>query len=232
MKPRIVIIGICLALGVATIAGVTVQSRRLDGLRADQQQLQLEIQKLSSGLSRPETQPDGSNGVRTRPSASPSPELLRLRNQVSLLSRRQRELAGVPVENERLRARLASARTNAANVLPPGYIRKSEARFAGYATPEDALQSMLWAMQNRDFTNLMAAFTPEIARQMQKEIERTGKTPEEFFKDSEALPGMNIVNRKVETNDLIELQVEIVPGQDAQPIRFRQINGQRKMDSH
>jgi hypothetical protein len=232
MKPRPVIIGFCLALCVATIAGVAVQGRRLDALRAEEQQLQLEIQKLNFNPAGPEIRPDESNRARTRPSISPSSELLRLRNQVSLLSRRQRELAAVPAENERIHARLAEARTNAANALPPGYVRRSEARFSGYMEPEATLQTMLWAIQNRDFTNLMASFTPEIAGEFQKELERTGKTAEEFFKGSEVLPGMNVVSRNSTTNDLMELQVEIVPGQGTQTIRFRQVNGEWKMDSH
>jgi hypothetical protein len=29
----------------------------------------------------------------------------------------------------------------------------------GYNTPEDTLQSLLWAVQNRDLTNLLQAFT-------------------------------------------------------------------------
>jgi hypothetical protein len=232
MKPRPVSIGICLALCVATIAGVAVQGRRLDALRADEQQLQLEIQKLNANPAGPEIRPDEANRPGTRPSISPSSELLRLRNQVSMLSRRQRELAAVLAENDWIRARLAEARTNAANVLPQGYIRRSEARFVGYATPEDTLQTMLWAMQKRDVTNLMASVTPEIAREMQKDMERTGKTSEEFFKGSEAISGLNVVGHNTTTNDLIELQVEIVPGEDARTIRFRLINDQWKMDSH
>jgi hypothetical protein len=219
MKPRSVIIGVCLTLCVATIAGVAVQGRRLEALRAKEQQLQLEVQSVET------------NHVVMRPSTSPSSELLRLRNQVSLLSQRQRELAAVPEENERLRARFAAARTNAANVLPPGYIRKSEARFVGYASPEDTLQTMLWAIQHHDFTNLVGSFTPAIAREMQEGMERTGQTAEQFFKGWEVVPGMSVVSRNTVSNDLVELEVAIAPG-DAKTIPFRIINGEWKMDSH
>jgi hypothetical protein len=232
MKSRGFIIGICLALCGATIAGVAMQGRRLSDLRAEEQKLQLEIQSLKVTPAQPELQPAEFNDAGTRPTASPSPELLRLRNQVSLLSRRQRELAGVAAENERLRAGMVGGRTNAATALPPGYLRKSEARFAGYATPEDTLQTALWAMQNRDFTNLMASFTPGIAREMQKGMEQTGQTAEEFFKGWEMLPGLNVVSRNPTTNGLIELKVEMVPGQDSLPFRFRQLNGEWKIDSH
>lgn len=232
MKPRVLIIRICLTLCVLTIAGVAVQGRRLDALRAEDQQLRLEIQKFSSDPARPDTQPDESSDTGTRPSTSPSSELLRLRNQVSMLSRRQRELAAVPAENERLRARLTEARTNAANTLPPDYIRKSEARSVGYATPENTLQTMLWALQNRDFASLRASFTPEKALELDEELERTGKSAEQFFEGADAFPGMSIVSRNSATNDLVELQVEIVPGQDSQTLQFRLINGEWKMDSH
>ena len=45
--------------------------------------------------------------------------------------------------------------------LPPGYIRKSEARMVGYSTPDDTLQSFLWAIQNRDLTNVLQALAPD-----------------------------------------------------------------------
>src|SRR5207249_1979942 len=103
-------------------------------------------------------------------------------NQVAQLIRRQRELANVPVENERLQTRIPSARTNAAKPLPPGYIRAGEARNLGYASPEAALETLLWAIRNRDFPTVVASFSPEAARELEQEMKRKADSTEEFFK--------------------------------------------------
>ncbi|MSU58001.1 MAG: hypothetical protein EXS35_07455 [Pedosphaera sp.] len=137
----------------------------------------------------------------------------------------------MPAENEKIRARLAAARTNAVKALPAGYIRKSNARFAGYTTPEATVESMLWAMQHRDFPKVLASLSPEMAGEMRKGIEEGHTTIERIFDDAEKLPGLNVVGRNVTTNGLIELVIEIVPGEHTRTTRFRQINGEWKIDS-
>ena len=210
MKPRPVIIGICLAFCVATLAGVAVQARRLDALRAEEQQLQSEIQMVET------------NGVVTRPSISPSSELLRLRNQVSMLSRRQRELAAVPAVNEWLRSDMATRGT-------------SEARFVGYATPEAALQTMTWAIQNHALTNLLGSLTPASALAMRRSMKnQTDATIEEVVRKWQLPSRMNLVNRITVAEDIVELQVEFVPadppGSPPGNLRFRLINGEWKFE--
>ena len=39
---------------------------------------------------------------------------------------------------------------SSSGTLPPGYVRKRQARLVGYNTPEDTIQSFLWAVQNHD----------------------------------------------------------------------------------
>lgn len=229
MKSRTLVIAGCLAVCGLSIAGAVLQARQINGLREEGERLQQQLRDLQDE----QTARASSSAIAEPALGSPSSELLRLRNQVSQLMRRERELAGLQVENERLRIQAASARTNAAKPLLPGYIRKSEARNLGYTTPEATLETMLWAIRVRDFTNLLAAFTSEIAGKMQREMERSGRTLEEFFRDAEALPGMRPVDRTMPDDDTIELKVEIVPGSGAevQPMRFRRVNGEWKMDS-
>ena len=230
MKPRTLIIGVSLSICGLTITGVVLQARQLDALREEGQRLRQKLKHLRDE----EARTVSSAAVTKQAVSPPSLELLRLRNQVSQLLRRQRELANVQTENERLRTRIATARTNAANGLPLGYIRKSEARNMGYTSPEATLQTLLWAIQNRDFTNLVASFTAESAREMQEQMKRSGNSVAEFFKDAEFLPGFNVLNRVATGDDALELKVEIVPGNGAyaQPMRFRLINGEWKMESH
>ena len=90
-----------------------------------------------------------------------SPELLQLRSQVTLLSAQVRGLNFVTQENARLRGQLAAAAQNTATgiQLPPGYVRKNQARLAGYKTPEDTLQSFFYG----HFENLFSLYTDPLA---------------------------------------------------------------------
>jgi len=114
-----------------------------------------------------------------------SRELLQLRNRVNMLTHRNRELAGVQSENERLRLLITERQTNGPTALPPGYIRRSQARMVGYNTPQDTLQSFLWAIKNHDTTNVLLALTPEQAEWYQSEAQRAGSF-EKLFEHSDA----------------------------------------------
>jgi hypothetical protein len=215
----------------ATFAGVLLKKQELANLRSEQQSFIAQLgtpSDAASPVSEATTKPAG-----PRQPATPSLELLRLRSEVARLTGRRRELAAVRDENERLRAQVAASRTNmsAGNALPPGYVRKSDARFVGYNTPADTIQSLLWAIQNRDITNMMEAFTPEEARQLQKETQRSGE--EEFFKNASIVPGMRIRSQQQMPDGSIEMEVEMVPGEPLpERMRLRQVNGQWKLQSH
>jgi len=100
----------------------------------------------------------------------------------------------------------------------------------GYNTPDDTLQSLLWAVRNHNFTNVLQAFTPEEAEQLQAKARKSDQFTEDFFRDSAAFVGMAIVGRKQDTNDgSIDVEVEVMPGMPLDGFSFRQINGQWKI---
>lgn len=196
MNSRILITSTSIVVFVAAIAGVLMQARQLNYLRAQQRSAVVRIDPTKSVVMQPAGSEPAPRPTEASSTASPSLELLGLRNEVTRLTERRRELSAARGENERLRVQLATSRTNmsAANALPPGYVRTSEARFMGYNTPADTIQSLLWAVQNRDFTNLVEAFTPETARQIQQDVQRSGA--EEFFKKPSIIPGMRILSQQ------------------------------------
>ena len=165
------------------------------------------------------------------PVVSPSDELLRLRNEVSQLTRRERELAGVQSENERLRTQVASARTNTATHLPANIFRKSAARNMGRATPDATLETFLWAIRNRDLPVFLDCFTPEAATQIKQHAEAGGKSVEQFFEGSDGImPIINVVER-LEIDGQLQYRVETALGDSStELIRFRLINGEWKME--
>ena len=224
---RILITFASVATCIATLALVTVQRRELASMRARKQQL----------LTQTDTPESVSPIIANEPTTtiskpSPSIELLRLRGEVGQLERRKRALNNARAENETLRTQLATRGTNApgAFVLPAGYIKKSEARFSGYGTPEDTIQSLLWAIQNQDATRVLQAFSPETAQHLETEIQRRG-SPEEFFKDVKALPGMRIIEKETEPDGTAVLTVEMLPGDEThtERIRLKQFDSQWKL---
>jgi hypothetical protein len=215
---------------VAVICGMAVQQGQLTRLRAEERQFMAQMTPTpDSPAQRTAVSPE------TRSAASPVPsELLRLRSEVTRLTERRRELAGARAENERLRAQLASQSTNAAAGTrpPPGYLRKAEARMVGYNTPEDTIQSFLWALQSHDFTNLLQVLTPDQAEYLRDRLRQSNRPIKEFFDEAEAVPGMVILSRKQrpEGPGSLELEVEVGPNVPHQPISLRQIGGQWKID--
>jgi hypothetical protein len=232
MNWRASISGFLVVVCLATLLGVWAQRGQLAGLRTEQRQL---LAQLSTSADRSAStgtaEPVGARPVAPHPTLVATPELLRLRNEVTQLAERRRELASARADNERLHAQLAGRGTNgpAGYKLPPGYLRKSEARFVGYSSPENTIQSLLWSIQNHDMTNMVQAFASDQADQLMADIAQSKRSSEDYFHDASVLPGMGILSRKQLPDGSVELEVEMAPGLNPAPIRMRQFGGQWKI---
>ena len=201
------------------------KSRQVSELR--QKQKELLAQLSTSAESAPVTPP---NSEQAKPADdSNTSELLRLRAEVNRLTRRKQELMAVSAENQRLKAQLASSSTNSKAPLPNGYIRKSAAQNRGYDTPQNTLETFLWALQTQNITNFLDTFTPEAADNMRKVIESSSASVEDFFRLTKAMPGLRIMSTERTADGTIRAQVEIAPGVNPESMRFRQIDGQWKL---
>jgi hypothetical protein len=232
MNRRALLGGFLILVCLAALWGVWGQRNQIAGLRAEQQQSLAQPAASPDGPASPGTaEAPGATSGTPQPALIITPELLRLRNEVTRLTERQRELAGVRADNERLRAQVASKGTNGHGgfQLPPGYVRKSAARFVGYNSPDDTIQSLLWSIQNRDTTNLLQAFAPDQADQLREQLAQATRSSGDFFSDAGSVPGMAILNRKQLPDGSVELEVEMAPGLNPAPIRMRQFGGQWKI---
>ena len=100
----------------------------------------------------------------------------------------------------------------------------------GYSSPDDTLQSLLWAVQNRDLTNVLQAFSPEQAEELRAQAGGSRESVEEFFSKATELVGMRVLKRDQEAGDgSMAVEVEVAPGMPTERISFRQINGQWKI---
>jgi hypothetical protein len=91
---------------------------------------------------------------------------------VTTLRREKEEFEKLRAENQKLRASQAAAAAGQPQLtdikIPKAYPRENWA-FTGYADPEAAMQSVLWAAASRDPATILAGFTPEQIAQMQTE---------------------------------------------------------------
>jgi hypothetical protein len=226
-----------IALSLLAMWKVVDQHGELAALRAKQQRLLAELaQPVDNSATTPATVPGPAAADSSGDTTVPL-ELLKLRGQVTLLTQRRDDLAGVRAENEKLQAQLAARATNPAAAMPPGYIMRSKAKWSGFSTPEDTLQTFLWAIQNHDLTNLFAAVSPRLARQFQEELARKGGAVSTFL-DQGALssfPGARVLDRQTQPDGSVILQVQVdprsaKPDHGLGPMRFRFIDGRWKLD--
>jgi hypothetical protein len=209
MKNRTLLILLLSGIALAATLGVCLQGKELSQLRSNRAQL------LSgdSPVSEPAATSPPPGGVISS-SPDQQSELLRLRNEISQLNRRKKELAIASSENSRLKAELQAKA--AASKPMPGYVRQSEAVMAGFARPEDTLQTFLWALRNGDTNTLFQTFTPKL---------RPSR-----LEDLKAFVGMGITARTNLPDGAIRLTVHIASGLPDIGIVLRDFNGAWKMD--
>jgi len=213
-------------LCLCTVSAVLMQRAQLAGWRTSHQIIGEAVQSPAGPAA------DQDSGAASQGSLSDgeSRELMHFRAEVTTLTARKRALASVAETSERLRAQLAIGATNSDGVpLPAGFIRKAEARFVGYGTPENAVQSWLWAIQHHDFGKLIEALSPGAAQHMQAQLEEKGD-PDKFFKGLDSIAGLAVQGRQVLPDGSVELQVYIAPGLPPQKMQLQLLEGEWKMD--
>jgi hypothetical protein len=232
------------ALCGAALWGILAQGRHVSELQAEQ--------KLLESGGPPPTAPPAETHATPIPAPEVPRELLQLRAEVAGLSQQQRELSAARQENERLRLQLEDRRTNRAaqKRADAAFIRASEAKWLGYNTPEDTLQSMFWAAQNHNLEKFLEAITPEIAEEFKsrfKDSDNPEEAAKKLFDDEGRIPaGFRIIGREQAADGAVALIIQVAhhtgavvrpnsglePGlavDSSEAIRFERIAGQWKM---
>jgi hypothetical protein len=206
----------------AALWGLLAQARQVSELQTEQKRLESAYRATNAPPAEPAAAPD--------PTPEVPRELLQLRAEVARLSQQQRELSGARKENEKFRLQLENRRTNSASLkaVGAGYIRMSDAKWLGYNTPEDTLQSAFWAMRNHDLEKYLDALEPDVAAAIRESESRNAG---DFFKGKVIPPVFRIKGEQQIEKGYVEVQVEI--SADISPISFalRQVNGQWKLVS-
>ncbi|MBE7502080.1 MAG: hypothetical protein HS113_17650 [Verrucomicrobiales bacterium] len=159
-------------------------------------------------------------------------ELIRLRGEVTRLRQQVRDLDGVRAEHQRLRTSLglppaptnaappgASGATGTGAVLPPParYLRRQDAQFAGFATPEAALQSVLWAIEHRDANALLSSTTEDVRGRLLEVL--ASDHAERMWEGLRLVQGLRLLSTEPAGDELV-IQAEFLPGEPAESIRL------------
>ena len=101
-------------------------------------------------------------------------ELLRLRGEAGRLRKENQELAKLREENQQLRAAMTASQGLHASKLTPeaDYWPKDSWVFAGYATPESTLQSLLWSASKGEMKSLLASTTGEAQKHLEDDLKQ------------------------------------------------------------
>jgi hypothetical protein len=196
-------LGICVIVvaGIATILVIQHQAQteltdENQSLRQQMTQLQNDNESLSNLVAQGNSSPSRPDDQLT--------ELLRLRGEVRLLRQQVNETKQKivpPTASSPEPAKLAGHR-------PGIYISKDQLVFAGYATPEAALESMTWAMMSGTYDQVNQSLPPEMLAEQLKNPKGREQFEAGQAKAATVMKGIQIVAKKVLADDKVELKVK------------------------
>jgi len=225
-------------LVLASLAVHVVERRRISGLRQANEALREEraaAQQLIEAKSNDQSGPEELERLR-----SEAREVHKLRNEVSQLRAGMKEADQLRAENQRLRAAGKPLQAAPGTGLPgpaapasqEGYYAKENWAFIGYATPEAALQSVIWAMREGDTRTLLASVTPEEMERMQKEwgSKSEAQVSADAKRGTDKISGIRILESKTLSDDEVVLCVYAAGGEDkVQKISMKRSGAEWKM---
>jgi hypothetical protein len=141
-------------------------------------------------------------------------ELLRLRGEAGLLRRQTRELEAVRNENLQARGGVPAATA--------GYWPRGSWAFAGYASPDAALQTHLWAASNGDLNALRAGVTGELRKQMDQELAGKSETEASIKARNEfaIFKSVRVLNSEVQADDAVVLTAVFEANTSTQTVKL------------
>jgi len=171
-------------------------------------------------------------------------ELHQLRGDVARLQGQADEAARLRAANERLRVRASAQPTVAADGLSapveplpsvqPNSFPKADWSFAGYETPENALVTAIWAMQQGTPETYLDSLAPEEQVRMAQRWQ--GKSEEEIAakhqSDVTRITGITVNGREDIDADNIVMNVQIEGVNRAEKVSMKRVDGQWKFGGY
>jgi hypothetical protein len=206
-SPSPIVVSALLLLGI-TVA--VVEWNMISNLRSENLELKNQLQQSKAIDESALKQKQAQLSAETEQLRAQLKELPRLRGELQQLRKATNELAKLREENQQLKSRgVAVASILSAPADQGTSFKKENWAFAGYATPDSTLQSMVWAMSQGDMKTFLAGVSPEGRAMLEKEWENKteAQIADEGRKEMEKTTGYHILDRKTVSNEEVELQM-------------------------
>ena len=167
-------------------------------------------------------------------------EVHKLRNEVNQLRAGAKEVEQLRMENQQLRAANRQLRaapqnrgtTPGAATPQEGFYVKENWAFSGYATPEAALQSVVWAMREGDTRAFLGSLTPEEMDRVQKEwgTKSEAEISAHAKRGTDKINSIRILESRTLSDDEVVLNVYAAGGEDqVQKISMKRFGAEWKL---
>ena len=132
-------------------------------------------------------------------------ELNKLRDEVRRLRNRTNDLQTMRIELRRLRGQLSAARSTMASNAPPDVpasdiFPRDSWKFAGFDTPESAVESVTWAISQGDEEGYFNSLSPDLQDEMESEL-ADGSFEDVGPLEMKGATGFRIVDRETISDD-------------------------------
>lgn len=217
-------------VGVATPLVIQRESRLRQENRSLRQQIeqlapvQAENEHLSNLLAQ-------ANNAQTLPNDQMS-ELLRLRGEVGSLRRQTNELGRLQGENQKLRSSLANSKPGTQTAPTHENLPKESWVFAGYADPESAFQSAVWAMSQGDAKTFLASLAPEGAEFAKWHDMSDTDLSTQIKQEFEKVTGFKIIDKEAISDDAAILTVLAAGINESARFKVQRVGNDWKVAGH
>lgn len=217
-----------------------MQSHQISQLRQENDALRREVTELQAMAKSTKPAPAPVAPSEASLSEHQLQDLMRLRNEARVLREATNDLAMFKQQNEKLRVAVQNlaathnqqttdlTQTNAPLAVYPKNLWAN----VGYATPEDAFQSLNWAAANGDIGLLRSNLTLDAQQDFDKQFEN--KSEAEVVANIESLfakkTEARILNKNMISDDFAVLEVSDGT-MDSNKLIFRKVDGQWRLTS-
>ena len=154
-------------------------------------------------------------------------ELLRLRGEVGVLRQQTNELGKLHTENSTLRSGTNLPARDPSQPAPD-YLPRASWAFAGYADPDAALQSCLWAWSSGDPKTVMASITP--AHRAQWGFKSDEEIAKQIARNLSHARGFRILERQNVSSSECRLTVSDAEAKQKVGFCYKRIGSEWKFD--
>jgi hypothetical protein len=153
-------------------------------------------------------------------------DVSKLRGEVTRLRVAAKDADALRVQNEQLRGAAAvAAKPPTTNAAPQGKFPRESWTFAGYATPESALVSAVWAMREGKTQVFLDSLTPEEQARMAKQWENKSEAEiaAEQQKEVSTVTSVRVIEQQDVSPDEVEMTFFIEGDNRMEVVKLKRI---------